>query len=136
MLWCKWFHKANIYAFDLDDNKINNCKNMNIQNIVYNNIDVSDESNINLAFSSTNVLFDIIVDNSSHIIQHQNNIINNSAKFLRSGGILIIEDIQRDTNIAAFNINKYDWHYYTFITCDHYNRYCSNNDKILYLVKN
>ena len=135
MLWSKWFRNANIYAFELDDNKINNCKNMNIQNVVYNKIDVSDESNLNWAFSRTNVLFDIIIDDSSHIIEHQNNIINNSAKFLKSGGILIIEDIQRDTNITTFKINPMDWHYYTFITCDHYNRHCSNNDKILYLVK-
>jgi len=134
-LWSEYFSTSKIYAFELDNTKIEKCKNMNIKNVIYNKIDVSDKDNFNDTFMKTDVYFDIIIDDSSHIIEHQNNIINNSAKFLEKGGILIIEDIDRNTDISSFQINQDEWHFYTFITCHHNNRYCSNNDKILYLVK-
>ena len=134
-MWRKYFISGNIYAFELYDTKLKNCMDMNIENIKYNKIDVSDIDNFNVSFSNTEVLFDIIIDDSSHIIEHQNNIINNAHKYLRSGGILIIEDIERNTNNSFFHINDNYWSYYTFIICHHDNRNCHDNDKILYLIK-
>lgn len=49
--------------------------------------------------------------------------------------MLIIEDIDRTQNIDVFNIDNFTWIFYSFIICDHKNRNCSDNDKILYLVK-
>ena len=135
LLWNEYFKNANIYAFELDDHKIEKCKNMNIKNVIYNKIDVSNKDSINSSFNDTNVFFDLIIDDSTHEIHHQNNVINNSAKFLNKGGILIIEDIKRNTDISVFNINTDHWFYYTLITCHHNNRLCDDNDVILYLVK-
>jgi len=135
LLWSKYFENADIHAFEIDNMKIQNCKNLNIQNVIYHNIDVSDEKNFNDAFTNSNMLFDIIIDDSSHIIEHQNVIIKHAAKYLQHGGILIVEDIQRDCDISSFAIDENEWFFYTFITCHHNNRYCSDNDKILYLVK-
>ena len=86
-------------------------------------------------FNNTNVIFDIIIDDSTHTIESQNNIIRTCSKYLKSGGILIIEDIDRTQNINMYDIDTNIWEFYTFIICHHDNRVCSDNDKILYLIK-
>ena len=80
-------------------------------------------------------MFDIIIDDSTHVIQHQNNIINTVFKYLKPGGMLIIEDIDRNQDLSSYSIDTDIWIFYTFIICHHENRNCSNNDKILYLIK-
>lgn len=134
-LWRKFFKSAYIYAFEIDDNKIQKCVDMSLSNIRYYKIDVSDIVSFNEAFKKTSTLFDIIIDDSSHAVQHQNNVINNAHRYLKNGGILVIEDIPRDITIDNFEIDTDVWEFYTFIICDHINNYCLNNDKILYLVK-
>ena len=135
LLWSDYFRNANIYAFELSCEKIQRCRDMNLQRVSFIKTDVSNKEVFQSSFESTNVLFDIIIDDSSHLIEHQNVIINNSARFLKKGGILIIEDIDRTTELSSFIINPEEWHYFTFITCHHDNRQCFDNDKILYLVR-
>lgn len=134
LMWREYFPKANLYGFEFYKNKIDNCKNLNIENIVYNEINVTNEDSINNAFKSTNILFDVIVDDSLHENDSHNLKIKNLGKYLKKGGILIIEDLDRSELFSTFKINDDEWSYYTFITCHHDFRNC-NNDKILYLVK-
>ena len=42
------------------------------------------------------VKFDIILDDSSHLFEHQINIIKGCTKFMKKSGLLLIEDIYRD----------------------------------------
>jgi len=133
--WSKWFLNANIYAFEFFNEKIQKCKNMNIDRVTYYNTDVSDIFYLDKTMGSLNILLDIIIDDSSHILEHQNNIIKIARKYLKSGGILIIEDINRNIDISNYIIDENDWIFYTFVICHHDNRHCSDNDKILYLIK-
>ena len=80
-------------------------------------------------------MFDIIIDDSTHNIEHQNNIINTVSKYLKPGGMLIIEDIYRRQHINSYVINTDIWEFHTFIICHHENRNCFDNDKLLYLIK-
>ena len=64
----------------------------------------------------------------------KNKVMFNTKKYLNPGGILIIEDINRPTDISVFKIGS-EWGFFTFLTCHHSNRKCWDNDKLLYLVK-
>ena len=97
--------------------------------------DVTNIEYLDLTFKDTNVMFDIIIDDSIHSVETQNNIINTVSKYLKPGGMLIIEDIFRNENITNFNIDTNIWEFHTFIICHHNNRNCCDNDKILYLIK-
>jgi len=136
LTWNKFFSdKCNIFGFEYDNNKIQNIKNLNLNNVNILHTDVTNIEYLDLTFKNTNVLFDIIIDDSDHVIESQNNIISTVSKYLKSGGILIIEDIDREQNIDVYNIDNNIWNFYTFIICHHDNRNCWNNDKILYLIK-
>ena len=115
--------------------KIQNSKNFNLNNLNLVHTDVGNIEYLDLSFKETNVLFDIIIDDSSHFLEHQNNIIQTVSKHLKPGGILIIEDINREENINVYKIDEDIWEFYSFIICHHNNRYCFDNDKILYLIK-
>ena len=133
-MWRSYFSKAKLYAFEYVDKKIENCKAFDLSDVYFNKIDVSDPSSIDNAFESTGIKYDVIIDDSTHLIDHQNNIINIAHKYLNPGGILIIEDINRPTDISVFKIGS-EWGFFTFLTCHHSNRKCWDNDKLLYLVK-
>jgi precorrin-6B methylase 2 len=136
LTWNKFFSEnCNIYAFEFENHKIENSKNFNLKNITFVHTDVTNIEYLDSSFKETNVMFDVIIDDTTHLIEHQNNIINTVSKYLKSGAMLIIEDIQRDQNINSYNIDTNIWEFYTFIICHHNNRNCTDNDKILYLIK-
>jgi SAM-dependent methyltransferase len=133
-LWSHLFKKANIYGFEFNNDLIAKAVKLNIPNTKYLHTDVSRFEYLDKTFADTNVLFDIIIDDSTHAREHQNNIINTCYKYLKSGGILVIEDIMRDDDIEQFFIDESEWYFHCFVTCHHENRNC-NNDKLLYLIK-
>ena len=92
-MWRKYFSKAKIYGFEFEDFKIKNAKKHNLKNTFYKKIDVESQQSINKAFLDINKKFDIIIDDSTHYIDHQINIIKKTHPFLKKNGILIIEDI-------------------------------------------
>jgi ubiquinone/menaquinone biosynthesis C-methylase UbiE len=134
--WNNYFsEKCNIYAFEFFNQKIENAKKINLVNTKFVHTDVNNIEYLDSSFKETNVMFDIIIDDSTHIIEHQNNIIKTVSKYLNPGGMLIIEDIDRNQHINSYVIDTDIWEFHTFIICHHENRYCDNNDKILYLIK-
>jgi SAM-dependent methyltransferase len=135
LMWTEGFPLANICMFDLEDAKLNKGRNYNLPNAEFYKIDVNDCLSISKGFAESKRVFDIIIDDSSHLINHQNNIIQSAPQFLKTGGALIIEDINRSTPYDSFKIDPNIWSFSTFVVCDHQNKKCSNNDKILFLVK-
>ena len=136
LTWNKFFSEnCNIFAFEFDRNKIQNSKNLNLKNVNLIHTDVGNLEYLDSSFKDTNVIFDIIIDDSTHNIRDQNNIIRTVSKYIKSGGMLIIEDIDREQNINIYDIDTNIWEFYSFIICHHKNRFCTNNDKILYLIK-
>ena len=136
VMWNKFFKNCEkLYAFEYEDSRLEMCKALNIPNVIYNKTDIRDKDILNKSFNDTGLLFDIIIDDTTHIIEHQNVIIENVWQFLKPGGILIIEDIYRNTDISAFNIDTEKWSFYTFIVAHHNNRNCWDHDKLLYLIR-
>lgn len=136
LTWNNYFsEKCNIYAFEFEKQKIEDAKKLNLKNTTFVHTDVNNIEYLDTSFNETNVLFDIIIDDSTHNIEHQNNIINTVSKYLNPGGMLIIEDIYRNQHINSYVIDTDIWEFHTFIICHHENRNCFDNDKLLYLIK-
>jgi len=136
LTWNQFFsQQCKVFAFEYDISKIGLAKLLNLDNISYCHTDTGNIEYLDETFKRTNVMFDIVIDDSLHDIVHQNNIIKATAKYIKPGGMLIIEDIMRDRHINAYEIDLTVWEFHTFIICHHNNRFCYDNDKILYLVK-
>jgi len=86
--------------------------------------------------------FDIIIDDASHQFEHQINVILNTIPFLKTGGILIIEDIFKSINESDFEekilpVKKY-FHSISFVETNHELQYTGgwDNDKLLIFYRN
>lgn len=140
LMWQEYFTNANIYGFEYDYNYINNFKNKyNNDRITLNFINVKDSNSIKDALNIT--LYDIIIDDTTHLFNDQSNVILNAYQYLKPGGIMIIEDIfkiynENDYLTTLFPI-LHEFQDYYFITMDHVNKYSPgwDNDKLLVLVK-
>jgi hypothetical protein len=121
---------------------INNFKqNFDNDRINLSHIDVTNKDSIVKVFSELNVLYDIIIDDTTHQIDDQIRIIENTYQYLKPGGILIIEDIFKSynendyINRLAPILDKFQDYY--FIELDHINKNSTawDNDKLFVLVK-
>ncbi len=144
-LWRNFFVNAEIHGFEFDDKKIQNALKDNLPNTHYHKIDVANPSSIDEAFRSTNKRFDIIIDDSTHLFDHQINIINNVYKYLKDNSILIIEDIYKYRKEYGEKLyyNKIrslekEFENIFFIETPHINNFSSSwkNEKLLILIKN
>jgi len=142
LMWKEYFANAEIYGFEYNNNLINNFKqNFNNDRVTLSNIDVTNKDSIVKAFSELNILYDIIIEDTTHQFEDQINVIENIYQYLKPGGILIIEDI-----FKSYNENDYitrltpildNFQDYYFIELDHINRNSTgwNNDKLFVLIK-
>jgi len=144
-MWREFFSLANIYAFEFNEQKIENAKKDNLKNTFYHKIDVRNKSSIISSFKEANSKFDVIIDDSTHAFDDQINIVNSCHSFLANNGILILEDIYRFRKGYAeseyFNALKEIKNIFSeivFIESSHINNYTAKwkNEKILLLVKN
>lgn len=142
LMWQEYFANSKIYGFDYDTNLINNFKQeFNNNRINLFNIDVRNKYSIEKTFSELNILYDIIIEDTTHQFEDQINVIENTYKYLKPGGILIIEDIFKSYNETDY-INRLtpileEFQDYYFIELDHINRNSTgwNNDKLFVLTK-
>ena len=144
-MWRKFFSKAKIYGLEFDDKKIIQAKKHGLKNTFYKKIDVSSQKNIKSAFLKINKKFDIIIDDSTHLIDHQINVIKETVPFLKKNGVLIIEDIFKkrkhqlevDYYKRLLNIKKHFKKVY-FVEFYNLSNYTASwhCEKILVLIKN
>ena len=142
LMWKEYFTNAKIYGFEYYDELINDFKqNFNNDRITLSNIDVTNKDNIVNAFRELNVLYDIIIDDSTHQFEDQIKVIENTYQYLKPGGILIIEDIFKSYNENDY-INRLtpilkNFQDYYFVELDHVNKNSTgwDNDKLFILVK-
>ena len=131
----KYFIHSNIYGFEFNKKLIENAKKDKLKNTKYFHIDVSNKKNILNAFTKINKKFRIIIDDSTHLIDHQINIIKTTHKYLESGGFLVIEDIAYFKNLEVKYMNKLNnylkfFSKIYFIEANHINKYTMHNEKI------
>ena len=141
-MWREYFKNANIYGFDYDNTLITNFKqNFNNDRITLANIDVTNNDSIANAFKQLDILYDIIIEDTTHQFEDQIRVIENIYPYLKNGGMLIIEDIFKSYNENDYiqrlePILKHFQDYY-FVELDHVNKNSTgwNNDKLFVLVK-
>ncbi len=140
----EYFKNANLYGYDIDLKHIDNAKKDNLYNTQYFLIDVNSPSSIKEGLSKASDKFDIIIDDSSHIFDHQINIVKNSIPYLKKDGYLIIEDIFNNRKIHEeknyYNELKEFEDVFSeiyFIQSEHLNKFSPlyNNDKLLIMIK-
>jgi SAM-dependent methyltransferase len=143
-MWRTYFQNANIYAWDHDNDLLEYAKTQNLKNVYYDKMDVCSEQSINECLEKTGVKFDILIDDASHEFWDQIKVIRNAYMYLKPGGYLIIEDIDRwrdesdySNEIWAYNHMIYFSHM-SFVETEHNNKmtYPFDNDKLLVLVRN
>ena len=142
--WSSYFSKAKIYGFDINNEFFPIIQKKGFPEENLSEIDASNAESINhnlSKFTQDGELYDVILDDASHNIDHQVEVIRTAIHFLKKGGILIVEDIRRDISMEkyekVFQEIKDLVSFHTFILCDHPNTYSPgwNNDKILVLFK-
>jgi SAM-dependent methyltransferase len=143
-MWREYFKKAKIDCFEIDRKKINLAYKDKLKNVKYHYIDVSNKKIISSQFKKTKKKYDIIIDDSTHLFDHQINIILSTYKFLKPGGILVIEDIYKFRK--NYEENKYYekikyiknfFSHIVFLETPHVNNFTASwkNEKILLLIK-
>lgn len=142
LMWREYFTNAQIYGFEYNNDFIHNFKKkFNNDRITLANIDVTNKDSITKAFDESKLLYDIIIDDTTHRFEDQLRVIENTYQHLKPGGILIIEDIFKSYNENDYLtrlkpiLHHFQDHY--FIELDHVNRNSTgwNNDKLFILVK-
>ena len=133
-LFKEYFTDMEYYGIDNNDNSIATCTNLNIPRTHYYKVNVSNKDSLEQTFNSMNTTFDVILDDSSHVPSDQINIIQVANKYLKSGGVLIIEDLERNWEENIYDEIKgfidESFSFYSYIICHHSNRLCCDNDKI------
>ncbi|WP_075501246.1 hypothetical protein [Candidatus Pelagibacter communis] len=140
----EYFKKANIDVFDNDENTLEKSKNIKLSDVNYFQLDVENKMNIKKLFEKNNIFYDIIIDDTSHLFEHQINIIEATNKFLKKNGILVIEDIFMNKKNYSEKLYyerlkhiKNDFSEIFFCICKHKYNYSGfwNNSKLLIFKK-
>ena len=142
LMWKEYFTNAELYGFEYNNDLITKFKqNFNNDRITLANIDVTNKASIVKEFSKLNILYDIIIEDTTHQFKDQIRVIENTYQYLKPGGIMIIEDIFKSYNESDY-INRlghilHNFQDYYFVDLDHVNKNSTgwNNDKLFILVK-
>ena len=133
-MWREYFTSASIYGFDSDASHTT-------ENVTMTVLDVKSNVSIQDAFATVNQQYDCIIEDTTHVLEDQCRVVLETWKYLKPGGILIVQSIYTRLDEAAYrNILvciQSDLEYSYFISFQH-ERQCSigwDNDKILVLVK-
>jgi len=139
-MWRKYFPYAELHGYEWSDDYLKKATSDNLPNTFYTKMDVTDKFSIEKEFN--NILFDVLIDDSTHKFEDQINLINVACKYMNVGGILIIEDIftnfdQKQYEDSIDHLKEY-FSTITFIETNHLLKYSPgwNNDKLLILFRN
>ena len=143
LMWYKYFTNAKLFYFDISEPLFRNVTSLNLDpEPTLGIMDVSKDGDVTRALRLTgDELFDIILDDSSHVFEDQIRIIKEGWQFLKSGGYMIVEDIFRNASETSYEdalkeiLLESAMAY--FVVCNHEERWSPgyNNDKLLVLVK-
>lgn len=146
-MWRSYFPNATLYGFEFNAELIEVAKSNLLARTHYSHIDVSQPLSIFNALNDTGKSFDIIIDDSTHLFEHQTSIVPIALEFVKPGGIIVIEDIFRPWSESRFDeaLSPY-YRFFSsglFIETNHINRSSTgdrepyyDNDKLLVLFRN
>jgi SAM-dependent methyltransferase len=142
--WRHYFAKARLYGYDKDTAAMACVPSLPHTSL--SEVDVSNKEALLKALerdTADGELFDVILDDAAHEVAHQTLLIQEGLRFVKPGGLMIIEDVFRDRPEAEYipalesAIAAGFLSFYTFIVCDHVDRWSPgwNNDKMLVLFR-
>jgi len=102
-MWRDYFPKANIHGFDITVNSLE--KISSIPGVTGHLVDNTDDHGVVPCLQNATadgVLFDILLEDASHTLTTQLHFLKDAIGYVRSGGLLIIEDIFRAIPAARF----------------------------------
>ncbi|MCZ6691166.1 MAG: class I SAM-dependent methyltransferase [Planctomycetota bacterium] len=144
LLWESYFKHpdAKICMFDCDAKSLNNGRRMlgNRGRVGYMDVRVDGDVARALRELSGGELYDVILDDSSHNFEDQVRIVREALPLLKTGGMLVIEDVFRATPeneyLRALKDVFSDCAAAYFVDCEHVRRWSPgwDNDKLLILV--
>jgi hypothetical protein len=143
VMWDLYFKNpdAKIHMFDRDEDFLSNGRGLVGGRFTFSQMDVSKDGDVSRALGDGE--YDVIIDDSSHEHGHQIRIIKEAWPLLKSGGILVVEDIFRSTPEDDYTREIFqagileDCSAAYFVMCEHMARWSPgwDNDKLLVLVK-
>jgi hypothetical protein len=101
-MWRAYFPRATLFGFDHSERVIENAKSHNLYNTHYGTIRMGDPASISEALNKCGTMFDIFIDDTSHIFEHQCLFVAIAYKYMKTGGTIIIEDIHRPWSEAHY----------------------------------
>lgn len=142
LMWNLYFQNSIIYGLENNIEYIKEFLYLNeSERIKLGYIDIKNKENIIETFNIINEKFELIIDDTTHNVDDQLQIIETMYKYLKPGGMLIIEDIMKNTDeniyIKTIETLKDEYQDYYFVELDHFNKWSPdyNNDKLLILIK-
>ena len=87
-LWSSYFDKLNLHGIDIEE------KSFEDSSVTLHKVDQSNTDELEKFAKTVNIQFDVIVDDGSHVPDHQMLTLENLWKLVKPGGIYIIEDIE------------------------------------------
>jgi len=91
--WRNWFPEAEIHGFEWMMEFITNAQAEELPNVYYHYMNVYEKDSIIKSMEEAGGKFDLIVEDSCHLLETQVNVIETVHPYLNPGGILVIEDI-------------------------------------------
>lgn len=142
-LWDAYFShpETQIEMFDRDANFLQHTNEITSKKVQCTLMDVQKDGDIARALQERGNEYDIILDDSTHGVEDQVRIVKEAFPLLKPGGVLIVEDIFRSTNIEEYETRLKDilplCSASYFVLCEHMARWSPgwDNDKLLVLVK-
>jgi SAM-dependent methyltransferase len=140
--WRDYFSKARLWGWEYHLDKISAALADDLENTEYLFMDVRDEESIQEQFAKAGVLFDIIIEDSTHVFEDQIRVTKQVHKFLAPGGFFVIEDVFRQRSLADYQEALADvLQYYTSVTvvdADHANKVPAHIDdnRLIVMVRN
>jgi predicted O-methyltransferase YrrM len=148
LVWDAFFThpETRLCMFDRDENFLANARRMMGDRAILAKMDVGVDGDVARALKETAGdaagNYDVIIDDSSHEVEHQLRIVREAFPLLKSGGLLIVEDVFRIADeeqyvqgIGEEILGNCAAAY--FVMCEHNLRWSPgwDNDKLLVLVK-
>lgn len=142
LMWKDYFTRARLYGFDNSVDYIDRFRQRyDMDRITLGTMNVNDAANVASSFAQTGVMYDIIIEDTTHQFEDQIRVIEQAHAYLKPGGIMIIEDIFKRYNEQDYarRLEPLMEHFQEmyFVEVDHARRYSGDwdNDKLLILVK-
>lgn len=145
--WRFYFPHATLFGLEFDEKRIEKARADGLANTHYGHADVSSRSSLFAALNRTQQMFDILIDDSTHLFEHQILFIETGLQFMKPGGMLIVEDVFREWSDDRYRDALQPYYNFfssgTLLETNHRHAHspgseapCYNNDKLLVLVRN